>query len=574
MATLSKPFGNRKTYFLSLLIIITVNLIVFSPSFHIRAKGDHIAYLIETADIEDLTELINYSYSYCRTRVIYPGDRILFRPLFYVLLSLEKWLWGYNFIYWQITGFFFHIIILSLLLRALNTLQSHNISFLFVLFFSVLYIGHDLVTWHHMHGYLVFIILLLFSFIHFIHYVQNEQKNHKNLWSMIGCLLPAVFINEFGAVAAIIFWGTLLIHRKFVLSPRRKGNDADKRCFRKFNNLTFLFLPVIIYFYLSLIDFNLRFSTGCLSQGSNFFASLASPGKLLMHFVSLLLASFSLPVIPAAFMIFVDEKNYAQFMNLSLIMQYDPHTKTFFILNILLLLTAVTTGGMLIYNLSKDKIRLSPKLREACHNKQIQDLLIMTSLCSLMLTAYIFVLVFFRTSGKTLSYVSNNLYHFYILTIFPAIISYCIFFVIHNIFIKHQKMLTSLTVVVLVLGISLNASKVYMLNNIAQKKYAPWTQFIRELGQFVNEHKEEPGFSFFFVSRDTPNYFRVTAENNLEKKEILGYTSDFLFRRYINTLSPKYYLIFRQHEGIVPFQSQKEAEKYLQQEQTNRLTAE
>ena len=102
--------------FISLIVLAAINLIVFYPSFYNCAKADHIVYLVETAEMESLPELIGYSYSYCRTRVLLSGDRVLFRPIFYIVLSIEKWLWGYNFIYWQLTGFFLHLIIMLALL--------------------------------------------------------------------------------------------------------------------------------------------------------------------------------------------------------------------------------------------------------------------------------------------------------------------------------------------------------------------------------------------------------------------------------------------------------------------------
>ena len=89
-------------------IIFLINAFVYYPAFFQIARADQIDFLIETADTDNFFDLVNYSYSYCRSRLIDTGDEILFRPLFYVLLSFEKWLFGYRFIFWQALCIGFH----------------------------------------------------------------------------------------------------------------------------------------------------------------------------------------------------------------------------------------------------------------------------------------------------------------------------------------------------------------------------------------------------------------------------------------------------------------------------------
>ena len=125
---------NKKILFLILAALILINILVFYPSFSFSAKGDHIVFLMETAGMDDLGGLLLHTYSYCRTLIIFAGDRILFRPIFYAVLSIEKILWGYNFVLWQLTGFILHLSIVGLLLRLFYAMKPSRLAWGLTLF--------------------------------------------------------------------------------------------------------------------------------------------------------------------------------------------------------------------------------------------------------------------------------------------------------------------------------------------------------------------------------------------------------------------------------------------------------
>ena len=144
--------GRGKEY-LILLFILIINVIVFSPSFNHPARGDQWYYLIETADIDDLGGLVNYSYSYTRSRVIFQGDEMLFRPLFCTILAFERWAFGFHFVYWQMTSFFLHLVVLIQLWKVLRLFIPAGWAGLVVLNFSVLHLSQEMVIWHHINPY-------------------------------------------------------------------------------------------------------------------------------------------------------------------------------------------------------------------------------------------------------------------------------------------------------------------------------------------------------------------------------------------------------------------------------------
>ena len=61
----------------------------------------------------------------------------------------------------------------------------------------------------------------------------------------------------------------------------------------------------------------------------------------------------------------------------------------------------------------------------------------------------------------------------------------------------------------------------------------------------MQEHKHEPDFSFDFKGhdpREMPVLIRVGEPD--EKRELRGYPSEYLFRKYINKENPKYHFSF------------------------------
>jgi len=166
--------SQQKAFLFLLLIIFLLNVLVFYPSFFHPARADQLIYLTETAGFKDFGDLLIYSYSYPRHRLIYSGDAFLFRPLFYFFLSAEKALFGFNSFYWQITGFLFHLVVLAQLARILFFIRPQLMALLFVLNFSLFYVSEEMVIWHHINGYILFMIFILEAFYNSLRYIQNH----------------------------------------------------------------------------------------------------------------------------------------------------------------------------------------------------------------------------------------------------------------------------------------------------------------------------------------------------------------------------------------------------------------
>jgi len=126
----------KKLILISILCLILINIVVFLPSFYHVARSDHLSYLAETASFDSLNDLINYSFSYTRTRILDRGDEIYFRPLLYIGMSIERYFFKYHFMYWQMVGLFLHLIVVGFLIKLLNKIQPNKgMPVLFALFF-------------------------------------------------------------------------------------------------------------------------------------------------------------------------------------------------------------------------------------------------------------------------------------------------------------------------------------------------------------------------------------------------------------------------------------------------------
>jgi len=272
----------KKLLLISFLCLILINIVVFLPSFYHVARSDQMTYLAETANIDSLNDLIIYSFSYTRTRLIDPGDEIYFRPLLYIGMSIERYLFKYHFMYWQMVGLFLHLIVIGFLIKLLNKIrQDKGMPVLFALFFSLLYLSADMVVWHHVNMYMFCFILILLSLLDLIPFIQKDTRSGKSLWPMVFYLTLASLTNEFGLVASALIMVVLFYFR--TPKPGIK------------NHPLLLTIPIVVYFYLSILDYTLRFPSELLITTVSSTLSLIDLAHIAGYFLIVLSVSILLP---------------------------------------------------------------------------------------------------------------------------------------------------------------------------------------------------------------------------------------------------------------------------------------
>jgi hypothetical protein len=195
-------------------VLIAGTLLVYRYAFLDVARADQLIYLYRTVDIHGLWNLTLGLYDFNRTHSV--GDFVLFRPILYMLLGLERWLWGYNFLAWQATSIGLHILVVLSLFSYFHYIcrrfsQQNETSFapfISTLFFAFLYAGTELVAWHHIVGYLLFCLLAvqaLFAYQRFL-----DRHNGLDAASIVLFAGLACFTYEIGSVLAFALGVSLL----------------------------------------------------------------------------------------------------------------------------------------------------------------------------------------------------------------------------------------------------------------------------------------------------------------------------------------------------------------------------
>ncbi|MCK4790673.1 MAG: hypothetical protein KAV87_43460 [Desulfobacteraceae bacterium] len=172
----------------------------------------------------------------------------LFRPLVYFLLGCEQYFFGHEFIYWQAVGILLHMLVLWWLLNILWRIHPGILAAITCLFFSVLLANAELVTWQHVHGYLLCILFMLIAFNQILKLHQTNILTRNILLKLFTSLLLACFSHEIGPVYCLLFAFYFLITEN------------------KHPSSLIVAAPCFIYFAANLLDLHFR---GSLSAASS-----------------------------------------------------------------------------------------------------------------------------------------------------------------------------------------------------------------------------------------------------------------------------------------------------------------
>lgn len=179
-------------------------LAVYFPSLYHSPRADQVIYLAEVSHQKTWMELAVKDYDLNRTRIFTPGDQTLFRPLLYALLGTEKFIFGYDFVWWQLTGLLLHtgVVLLFLLicLQLCPVFISYAAAFMFALFHS----NMEMVVWQHVHAYMLSAIFILTALYQVIKLMQGCGAIRRRLWVIGACLLLGVFTYEVTHIFALI----------------------------------------------------------------------------------------------------------------------------------------------------------------------------------------------------------------------------------------------------------------------------------------------------------------------------------------------------------------------------------
>lgn len=267
-----------------------VILAVYWPSLQHSPRADQLLYFILVQGKKTLKELILDSYAL--NRLPPHGDRILFRPLLYALLGLEKWMFGLHFWAWQAFNLTLHWIVTCQLFSILKMFSRWEspIPFFLSLLFAISTGLVEMVTWQHLSAYLLFCNLMLHC-ISTAFKIDSGLISTKIPWLLLTTVFISQFLYEFGIFLSFI------LGAHFLWLSRRKGEIL------KSTGWLLLVFPVI-YLGLSTTDLFYRhggWDAAKQIKGALSFIPMAQKmGNVIAFWLTLCLAPWTMQIISDA----------------------------------------------------------------------------------------------------------------------------------------------------------------------------------------------------------------------------------------------------------------------------------
>ena len=480
------------------LCIVIINVIVYSPSLFHQPRSDQKLFYIETLNVESLPALIQKTYSYNRTRTFSPGDEILFRPLLFTVLSIEKWLFGYHFIYWQIMSIILHLLVIWALLRILLLIYESIWAYICALFFSVIYLSHEMVVFQHLLGYLLAFTFILTALFHLMKYVQSGQTEKKHMARMLIYLTPAIFLYEYASLVTVIFMVFLIIDR---------WRNLKKK---EILGVLILGLPIVCYLAWDIYDFVSRQTRIHMMSELNFnFMGLI---QVIYFSVKIFIQSWILPLVPYFMSFKAGPRLTIQPIDLtSVISAFSQQPLLVFI-----------NGALLVFVISAT---IFWYLRYRKSNRLYDSISWIGKVSLVLSLSYIVMIVLGRIHSRGEVYFISQIHHRYPIVLFNIIFMYS--FITH-VRIKSVPILSVKALLVVMLGVgSLNAIQTFQINMKIKKYFDQykieqslgWSRYFQAqklgaIGFLHHIHNEDDQALKYYNQALTVNPFDATAYND------------------------------------------------------------
>lgn len=517
--------------------IILINIFVYFPSFFDSCRGpDHQIFLSEIAHIESLPDLVTQSYSYNRSRQQMTGDKVLFRPLLYLFLAFNRWAFGYDFFWWQLTAFILHLCAQYCLFKVLNLFVAPRWAFATVLLGSLLLLPQELVGRHHISGYLFFQIFGLMAVGQFFQYCQNAEKN-KNLF--LSSLLWLT-LSTFACECALILNGI------FILLLWLPLNSIFGRFPRRHKAL--IFLPITIYGALSTIDFFLRVKNFSLLQDGLTGAVTAGPFDISVFFSNVLNTSqigFQGFFFPAFTKIkFVGHQyNYDTF---AFELKNAPQ-----VFNALLVFFSVVFFVFCVWQAIKEKSPIK--------SQQDPKTFILGLSMLLFAVGYTGLLCLTRLQLNP-DYLRTAPHHFYFIYSFSLLglaLATAPFLPLVE---KSHSFMKRFLFIILMSFAVLQGHFLHRLNNDLKNLWEPQRIFLKEIDRFVKNHTTETDFSFMLFKSELVYTHTIYLPGQPPAQKTLV---EMFFPKYFSNQNPLYYLVYTKKQGVQPFKTAGQANQFV-----------
>ncbi|HEY3490938.1 MAG TPA: hypothetical protein VGK27_12580 [Candidatus Deferrimicrobiaceae bacterium] len=211
-----------------------VILVLYWPALDLLPMKDHPVFLLERELYRNDWRWFLGALSYNRTRVLFPGDFYLFRPLHMAIVAVEDILFRHDFAVQGVIGCAMFAATATILFTAARRLCGIYAATVGVLIWVSSAAGASIVLWQHIAPYSLAPGLLLGAVL----LLHGERRRSPG--AAAACVLAASLLNESAVVVALALSGYFLV--------------AGPKATRKGNGAAFLF-PALLSLALNAFDF-------------------------------------------------------------------------------------------------------------------------------------------------------------------------------------------------------------------------------------------------------------------------------------------------------------------------------
>ncbi len=238
-------------------LVLLAVVIVYLPSLDHLPRGDQRCILAETNGSAGMLEMVEAVVSYSRSRQIAAGDSLLFRPLFFLQLGVQRLLFEDRFAWWQLTGLALHLLVLWRLHALLVLWIPDRVALGLASLFALAALNVETVTWNHINGYMTFQVFALTAWRHAELAARSPTPEPGRIRLAAGHMLVATFCYEFGAILSAILALRVALAGTAGASNEAAGAPARNASRHLRAGLGLLLVPVL-YAALSGLDFAVR----------------------------------------------------------------------------------------------------------------------------------------------------------------------------------------------------------------------------------------------------------------------------------------------------------------------------
>lgn len=439
------------SYWASFAVVFTGTLVAYWFSLFHLLRSEILVYFLRAGSNDSVGALIHNTLN----STTGASDNWLFRPLGTVILALGKVYLGFDSLLWHIFSLVLFMVAVWCLYRLLWRIRPGILAMLMTLFFATMYASVNAVLYSQLVSYLMFIALTLAGIFYL--YRGVEEGRNRDIAIAASCMFLSCFLYEMGAVLIVLSGVYVFMRRRESGISLRYSVTAVASAFVAFMLVYGLFKFFSPTSY-QIAELSRAVSPQALIQGASYILYLPS------YWIPMI-------VLPSAFKIFpvpsLESQSAAIGMSWSML---------WIIVNVV----AIAVIGYFAF---PKKIGTTPKPNRA-----------FPLLLGLMALIFVCLVAMYRgTDVHTgINYViaTNITLNMFLAWTIPM----ALFFFRPN--KKHIKYVA----LALLFLVCLSASKTFTLNYQVWKMEQPYREYITCVDSFVQDHKDEQGFSFSTVN--------------------------------------------------------------------------